>query len=122
MYSFGTRSLQRLGECHPKLQEIMHELIKTMDVAILCGYRGEIEQNQAFVGGKSKLEYPKSKHNQKPSLAVDVAPWPIDWNNIHEFERMCGIIEGIAQSKGINIRLGRDFSFKDYPHVELLED
>lgn len=121
MPKFGSRSKQRLSECHPKLQEIMNEVIKIMDITILCGHRGEEEQNKAFNEGKSQLKYPQSKHNKKPSLAVDVAPYPIDWNDLERFNRMCGIIEGIAHMKGIRIRLGRDFSFKDYPHIELVD-
>lgn len=126
MPRFGSRSKKRLEECHPRLQEIMNELIKIMDVTILCGVRGKDEQNQAFNNGKSQLKFPQSKHNLDPhrnpdfSLAVDVAPWPIDWNDINRFERMCGIIEGIAAMKGTKIRLGRDFSFNDYPHIELI--
>jgi len=120
MPSFSSRSKSRLEQCDPKLQLIANELIKVMDVSVLCGYRGEEEQNEAYNNKRSKLKFPQSKHNKKPSLAVDLAPYPIDWNNINRFERMCGIIEGIAKLHNINIRLGRDFSFKDYPHVELI--
>lgn len=120
-YKFGNTSKRRLKECHPKLQEIMNELIKLMDVSILCGYRNEEDQNEAYTKGNSKLQYPHSKHNQIPSRAVDVVPYPVDWNDLGRFERMCGIIEGIAHQKRIKIRLGRDFSFKDYPHIELEE-
>ena len=122
MPKFGRRSKERLATCHPLLQEIMNELIKVMDVTILCGVRGEEEQNKAFNEGKSKLKYPQSKHNRSPSWAVDVAPYPIDWNNIDRFKQMCYYIEAIASVKGINIRLGRDFSFKDYPHLEIMND
>lgn len=122
MYKFGKRSKRNLATCHPDLQEIMNELIKVMDVSILCGYRGKKEQNEAYDKGNSKLQYPKSKHNKKPSMAVDVSPYPIDWEDIMGFERMCGIVEGIAHMKNIKIRLGRDFSFRDMPHLELLEE
>lgn len=120
MPQFGQKSLTKLAECHTDLQIILNDLIEVMDVTILCGTRGEAEQNEAFTSGKSKLQWPDSKHNSSPSMAVDIAPYPVDWNNIHTFERMCGIIEGIAFSRGIKIRLGRDFSFKDYPHIELI--
>jgi hypothetical protein len=32
---------------------------------------------------------------------------------------MCEHVEEIAKRLGIKIRLGRDFSFKDWPHIEL---
>lgn len=120
MYTFGKKSLDRLNTCHPDLILIMNELIKEMDVSILCGERGEKEQNEAYKKGNSKLKYPQSKHNKSPSLAVDVAPYPIDWNNIERFNEMCDKIEEIANRLNIRVRMGRDFSFKDYPHVELI--
>lgn len=119
MPKFGKSSLDRLSECHPDLQRIMHELIKELDVTILCGHRGEREQTAAFISGASKLQWPRSKHNSKPSRAVDVAPYPIDWTNIAAFNDMCDRIERIAKELGVKVRMGRTFSFKDYPHVEL---
>ena len=118
-FKFGAKSLERLEQCHEDLQKIAHELIKEMDVTILCGHRGEKEQNAAFVAGASKLTWPRSKHNKFPSLAVDIAPYPVDWKNIRAFNDMCNRIERIAKELKIRIRLGRSFSFKDYPHVEL---
>lgn len=119
MPKFGKKSKDKLAECHPDLQRLMEALIKEMDVTILCGFRGEKEQNSAFHSGHSKLQWPRSKHNRVPSEAVDVAPFPVDWNNIAEFNKMCTIIERLAKEMGIKIRLGRDFSFKDWPHIEL---
>jgi peptidoglycan L-alanyl-D-glutamate endopeptidase CwlK len=121
MYKFGKRSKERLATCHKDLQTIANELIKIMDVTVLCGFRSKEDQNEAYDTGQSKLRYPKSKHNKQPSLAMDLAPYPIDWNDLKRFERMCGIVEGIAHEKGIKIRMGRDFSFNDYPHIELME-
>ena len=116
---FGKRSLERLETCHEDLQEICHELIQYMDVTVLCGHRGEKEQNAAFHAGRSKLMYPRSKHNITPSRAVDLAPWPIDWQDIKRFKEMTDHVVRIAKEKGIKVRMGRDFSFKDWPHVEL---
>jgi len=117
---FGKRSLDRLSECHEDLQAIAHKLIEKMDVTILCGHRGKEEQEQAFIAGNSKLRFPHSKHNKKPSLAIDIAPYPIDWKDIPRFMDMCSEIEKIAAELGIKIILGRDFSFRDWPHVELV--
>jgi peptidoglycan L-alanyl-D-glutamate endopeptidase CwlK len=123
-YSFGIKSLQRLCECDPKLQLICHELIKELDVSILCGHRDKAEQDKAFMTGKSKLKWPDSKHNSTPSRAVDLAPWDdkikgINWTNTLAFQDMCQRIERIAGELGIKIRLGRDFSFQDIDHLEL---
>lgn len=118
-FSFGKKSLERLSECHPDLQAIANELIKEIDVTVLCGHRGEKEQAAAFIAGKSKLQWPRSKHNKTPSEAMDIAPYPVSWTDIGRFQDMCIRIERIAKQLGIKIRLGKDFSFKDWPHVEL---
>lgn len=118
-FKFSAKSREELGSCHPDLQEIAYELIKEMDVMILCGHRGQREQDSAFNNGKSRLRWPKSNHNTTPSRAMDVAPCPLDWNDIARFNEMLDKIEEIADRLKIRIRLGRDFSFKDYPHVEL---
>lgn len=131
MPKFGKRSKERLSTCCNSLQLIMNELILVMDVTILCGQRNEADQNKAFKEGKSQLQYPESSHNMYPSMAVDVSPYPIEWpdkkndsleeytRKLGRFERMCGIIEGIASTLGFKVRLGRDFSFKDYVHTEV---
>ena len=121
MPSFGNRSKERLLTCHQDLQKIMLDAIGVMDFTILCGHRGEEEQNEAFTNGKSNAQWPFSKHNKLPSHAVDIAPWPIDWEDTERFARLAGIIEGIAFKHDIEIKWGGDFkSIKDMPHIELV--
>jgi peptidoglycan L-alanyl-D-glutamate endopeptidase CwlK len=119
---FGKKSLDRLDEVHEDLQKIAHKLIERMDVTVLCGYRGKEEQEQAFINGNSKLRFPHSKHNKKPSLAMDIAPFPIDWKDMKRFIDMCKAVEEIAAELGIKIILGRDFEFRDMPHIELVTE
>ena len=93
---------------------------------VICGYRGKEDQDKAFAEKKSKLKFPESKHNKKPSLAVDIVPDPdrnpktIAWADLNEFEIMCHTVESCADELDIKIRLGRDFSFVDFPHIELV--
>lgn len=131
MPSFGKTSKKELGTCHPLLQEVLNEAIKVVDFKVLQGTRSEEEQERLFREGRSKVRWPNSKHNTYPSLAVDVAPYPIDWDGPHatkKFARLAGIIEGIAYTKGIQLRWGgdwdgdgqmRDQKFHDLPHLEL---
>lgn len=130
-FKFSKKSLDKLSTCHPDLQHLMNELIKFYDVSILEGHRGEELQNLYFDQGRSKLKYPQSKHNSYPSMAVDVAPYPIDWNDRERFVYMGGIIKGLAQQLKIKIRWGGDWdsdnsfkdqTFHDLPHIELVED
>ena len=119
-YIFSARSRKNLEKAHPDLQRLAHAILEEMDIAVICSYRGEVEQNEAFRTGKSRLKYPQSKHNVIPSRAIDIVPIPLDWNNIKSFEKMCSVAERKAAKLGIRIRLGRDFSFRDYPHCELI--
>jgi peptidoglycan L-alanyl-D-glutamate endopeptidase CwlK len=119
-FKLSETGAKRLSECDERLQKIVNELLDHMDVSVLCGYRGEKEQNEAFKNGNSKLKFPMSKHNKKPSLAVDLAPYPIDWNDIGRFDKMLDKVQEIADKHGVKVRLGRTFKFKDYPHIELV--
>lgn len=77
------------------------------------------------------MKWPKSKHNSQPSLAVDVAPYPIDWKDERRFILFAGFVMGIAKAKGINLRWGGDWNgnFRvgddgklfDAPHFEMVE-
>jgi peptidoglycan L-alanyl-D-glutamate endopeptidase CwlK len=119
------KSKERLLECHPDLQRLMLKVNEIYPIQVICGYRGEADQNKAFAEKKSKLMFPMSKHNKKPSLAVDIVPDPdfnprtIDWNRIAAFKVMCFAVELVAEELKIKINLGRDFSFRDFPHIEL---
>lgn len=115
-FRYGERSMKNLSQCHPDLQKIAFELIKEMDVTIICGHRGEKEQNEAFARGTSKLKWPKSKHNQTPSLAFDACPYPIDWENRAKFLEMRDRMKKIAARLGIKVR----FISWDLPHIELV--
>ena len=128
-YSFGSTSQERLETCHPNIQEILNEAIKYIDFSILCGTRDRVAQDKAVADGASKVAYPNSKHNNSPSIAVDIAPYPIDWDNAERFGFLQGIIRGIALMKGIPIRSGIDWDgdgditdhkFMDWPHIELV--
>lgn len=85
MYSFSERSLDQLKTLHPLLRAICEVVIKEMDFIVLCGYRGPVEQNTLYTQGYSKNTFPNGKHNTKPSKAVDLAPWPINWKDRDRF-------------------------------------
>ncbi len=119
-FKYSKRSITNIEQCDERLQLIAYELIHRMDVIVICGHRNKADQNAAYNSGKSRLKWPMGKHNKLPSLAFDVVPYPVNWDKIEPFKVMCRHIEQIAKELGIKIRLGRDFSFKDWPHVELV--
>lgn len=128
MPSFSKSSKAKLETCHSDLQKIFNEVIKHYDCTVVCGHRGKEDQDEAVRSGHSKLSWPNSKHNQLLSLAADVVPYPVDWNDTKRFMHFAGFVMGIASQMGIKIRWGGDFNqdlnfkndrFLDYPHFEL---
>lgn len=135
MPTYSKISYQKLKTAHPDLQLIFNTVIQYIDNTILVGHRGEEEQTQAVAEGKSKLTFPNSKHNSTPSMAVDAAPYPIDWNDISRFYYFAGFVKAIAEvllsEKKIShkVRWGGDWDsdndfkdnkFNDLVHFELV--
>ena len=130
MPSFSARSRERLETCDERLVDVFDEVVKHFDCTILEGWRSEEDQNEAFRTGRSKLKYPDGNHNKQPSFAVDVAPYPVDWENLDRFRYFAGFVMGIASQIGTRLRWGgdwdgdtelRDQKFVDLPHFEVLE-
>ena len=124
MPRFGKRSKERLKGVKPELINILNELIKIMDVTIIEGLRTEARQDELVAQGASKTKF--SKHFQ--GRAVDLAPYPIDWEDRERFHYMGGMIRGIAKQMKVDVRWGGDWdsdgeiadnSFDDLVHVEL---
>ena len=115
-------SRQKLNTCHTDLIKLVEAVAETEKCAVICGFRGRHEQEKAYMAGKSKAKWGQSKHNLKPSHAVDVVPVPLNWEDIPAFEKLGEKIMAKAKELGINIRWGRDFTnLKDYPHFELAD-
>tara|TARA_R100000664_G_scaffold9001_1_gene14865 strand:+ start:1661 stop:2053 length:393 start_codon:yes stop_codon:yes gene_type:complete len=130
MPKFSKKSLSKLETCDKRLQDLFLRVVKKFDCTILEGHRSKDRQNKLFDEGKSKLKYPKGKHNSLPSKAVDVAPYPIDWNDRERFTYFAGYVVGIAYQMGLKIRWGGDWdmdtqvkdnNFDDLPHFEIKE-
>ena len=124
MPRFGKRSKQRLKGVDTKLVNVLNELVKIMDVTIIEGLRSQERQDELVAKGASKTRY--SKHIE--GKAVDLAPYPIDWEDRERFHYMGGMVRGIGQQLNVNVRWGGDWdsdgeikdnSFDDLVHVEI---
>ena len=135
MPSFGTRSESNLETCHNDLITLFYEVVKEFDCSIICGHRNQEEQEKVFAEGRSNARWGESKHNSTPSMAVDVAPYPINWANTDRFRLFAGYVLGIASqmyqvgAMDHKVRWGGDWSmdfdmedqkFNDLPHFELV--
>ena len=130
MYKFGPRSIRGLITLDKRLQKVLNEVIKYVDCSIIEGHRSGERQNKLYDEGKTKVRYPDGRHNANPSRAVDVVPYPIDWDDRERFHLFAGFVLGIAQSMGIKLRWGGDWNmnfevddnnFDDFPHFELID-
>jgi peptidoglycan L-alanyl-D-glutamate endopeptidase CwlK len=128
MYTFSAKSKQKLLSCDLRLQALFNEVITLVDCTVLEGHRTAKDQDEMMERGLSKLAGGSSKHNLSPSLAVDVAPYPIDWKNLPRFIYFGGIVMGVAAKMKIPLRWGGDWNanfnpsdetFLDYVHFEL---
>lgn len=122
MFKFSKRSEANLCTCHPDIIRLCKELIKHVDFAVLEGHRIEEDQNKAFENGFSKLQWPDSMHNTLPSLAVDLMPTPIDWDDHKRNLLFVGFVLGVAKMMGIELRSGADWNRNFNPHDQKLFD
>lgn len=132
MFHFGKTSLEKLGTCDIQLQQVARHAIETspVDFTIVCGHRGQKEQDECFAKGLSKLKWPNGNHNATPSKAFDFAPvvnGRVDWENLEAFKTVADHILTTGDRLGISLRWGGDWNcnhiaderFVDMPHIEL---
>ena len=138
MSNYSLASKKKLESCHPDLQTLFFYVILGYDNTIVCGHRGQLEQEEAFVNGYSQLQWPNSKHNQYPSNAVDAVPYEknhLDWSKLQS-SNFAGYVKGIADILfrmniiSHHIRCGLDWNndndvddtkFWDGAHFEIIE-
>jgi peptidoglycan L-alanyl-D-glutamate endopeptidase CwlK len=110
------------------------KVLERWDLTVIEGHRTMRRQKQLYITGKSKLDGQpgrRGKHMSEPSKAVDMAPYPIDWQDTDRFYEFGEYVRGVADALDIPIRWGGDWdgdtdktdqTFNDLVHFELLED
>ena len=117
-YKLGTRSLQNLSGVHPDLVAVVKLAITIteQDFTVIEGIRNINRQRELVKAGKSTTM--NSRHIT--GHAVDMVPWPVDWNDLERFEIMSEAMKQAAEELDIPIVWGGDWkSFYDAPHFEL---
>jgi peptidoglycan LD-endopeptidase CwlK len=136
IFRLSARSQKRLETCDLRLQYIVRELSMVMDITVIEGHRSVARQDALFKAGASKVKGGGSKHNPKPSRAVDICPAdaPKLWALHRDLPRarynaMYAEAKKIADAAGIKTRWGGDWdgdgdftdqNFNDLVHIELL--
>lgn len=106
MPRFGKRSRERLKGVDSRLVNVLNEVVKYFDITIIEGLRSQERQDELVAQGKSKTKF--GKHVQ--GKAVDIAPYPIDWDSRDDFHYLGGFVLGVASKMKIDIRWGGDWS------------
>ena len=137
LLNFSETSKQKLDEIHPALAYVFREALAygIMDFSVTEAFRGKAEQNRFYymVPPKTKLKWPRSKHNKKPSKAGHAVPY-VNGKSSWDYRHCCvlaGIILSAAAKLAIAVRWGgnwdmdlepmTDQEFQDLAHYELME-
>lgn len=138
MYSLGPTSRKKLEGLHPNLVRVVTLAIQltTQDFAVTAGLRTVEEQAELYAQGRTKpgpvvTWTMHSRHlpaEDGLGRAVDLAPYPIDWNTPSKFDAIGDAMHRAANELGIPIRWGADWNSNgtprergetDSPHFEL---
>tara|TARA_R100000781_G_scaffold103278_1_gene66883 strand:+ start:149 stop:547 length:399 start_codon:yes stop_codon:yes gene_type:complete len=103
---FGKRSRSRLKGVDVRLVNVLNEVVKYFDITVIEGLRSQERQNELVEQGKSKTKFGKHVEGK----AVDIAPYPIDWNSRDDFHYLGGFVLGVASKMGVDVRWGGDWS------------
>jgi len=144
--------MSQLAGCTRDIQTIFMEVVKHMDISIIEGHRSAERQHHHWNKGRSLRRegadfkereswiikdndkvvtfkdgwQQKSRHQQYPSVAVDVVPYPTMWDSPHKLIELRGVVkyvqaqllaEGKIETTVVN---GGDlWNGFDLPHYQL---
>tara|TARA_R110002167_G_scaffold211176_1_gene415640 strand:+ start:66 stop:446 length:381 start_codon:yes stop_codon:yes gene_type:complete len=117
-YKLGTRSMQSLSGVNPDMVAVVEKAIEITeeDFSVIEGIRSLDRQKQLLKDGKSTTL--NSRHIT--GHAVDMVPYPVDWEDLKRFEKMAKAMKKAAKELDISIVWGGDWkNFYDAPHFEL---
>ena len=141
-YKLSERSLNSLKGVNPNLVKVVERAIELteQDFLVLEGVRSKeqcyINYGKGRTAAQCSAKGVPTKYAQ-PSLskvtwlnnplaskhvtgnAVDLVPYPINWNTISKFTTISKAMKQAAKELGVDLEWGGDWTKKDYPHFEL---
>lgn len=125
-YAFGKSSLKRMNGVHPLLVECAERTLSygVMDLTVpqLGGIRTLEDQEKLVAKGASwtlnSLHRPQSTGF---GHAIDLVPYPVDWDDLHRFAMMGALMFRASKEIGMPLEWGAFWSEdnRDYPHFQL---
>jgi len=110
--------MQSLSGVNPDMVAVVEKAIEITeeDFSVIEGIRSLDRQKQLLKDGKSTTL--NSRHIT--GHAVDMVPYPVDWEDLKRFEKMAKAMKKAAKELDISIVWGGDWkNFYDAPHFEL---
>ena len=141
-YKLSERSLNSLKGVNPNLVKVVERAIELteQDFLVLEGVRSReqcyINYGKGRTAAQCSAKGVPTKYAQ-PNLpkvtwlnsplaskhvtgnAVDLIPYPVDWNTISKFITISKAMKQAAKELGVDLEWGGDWTKKDYPHFEL---
>ncbi len=133
MRTWGKKSQKVYDELDERLQRVVTRVRDEVCViSLLEGFRDERRQQFMFMSNRSHVQWPDGKHNKKPSLAVDLQPYPFSKRKEKQWAQLAYMAAHairIGIEEGIIIRWGGDWNqngdltdqkFDDLFHLEIV--
>ena len=125
---WSERSAEKLRTVDDRIVRVLDAVVAQHDMTIITGHRSAEDQAAAYEAGRSQIKS-GGAHQLNPSAAVDVAPYPIDWQDAERFELLADLIMDEAARQGALLRWGGAWSgvrnppggFDDLGHFELAD-
>lgn len=131
-------SKAKLRGVNPKLVAVVSRAIEitTQDFSVSCGVRSAVEQRELYAQGRTKpgnivTWTVNSRHipaSDGYGRAVDLVPYPVDWNDLSKFDAIAKAMFSAADEYGVKIKWGADWDSdgnprergeSDSPHFEM---
>ena len=132
-FVLGKTSLARLKGVDEQLVNIVKRAIEIseVDFTVLEGVRTLERQSELYAQGRTapgKIVTWTMKSRHIEGKAVDLVPYPLDWNDLEKFNKIKDAMFQAASEQDVNLRWGADWDGDgkyrekgeyDSPHFEL---
>jgi peptidoglycan L-alanyl-D-glutamate endopeptidase CwlK len=133
-YQLSERSLKNLEGVNPLLVAVVERAIQitTQDFIVIEGLRTQARQDALWAQGRTKpgpiVTWTKDASSHGTGRAVDICPYPVDWNDLKKFDAISRAMFQAADELGVTLRWGADWDMdgkprergeSDSPHFEL---
>lgn len=132
-FKLSKTSLSRLSGVDETLVNIVKRAIEIseIDFSVLEGKRTLERQSQLYAQGRTapgKIVTWTMKSKHIDGKAVDLVPYPLDWNDLSKFDKIKNAMFAAAKEQDVNLRWGADWDGDgnyrekgetDSPHFEI---